>query len=82
MSDRSFVIREQKGKELYDLSDLLNIARSIGKKAFNVERVNVKPEVTRIPDGYVVVICPEHNGHGCSQAHDVVSGKKQPQNAI
>ena len=77
LSERSFVIRG----ELLDLSDLLHIARAIGKKAFNVERVNVKPEVTRIPNGYVVVICPEHNGHGCSQASDVGSKKEGLKNA-
>lgn len=53
---------------LPDLSDVLRIARSEGRKVLNVHKINVKPIVVPYNGkDYLVVVSPEHDGHGCSQ---------------
>ena len=50
-------------RDITDLGDLLHIARAIGRKIFNVDRVNINPQIAYVPNGYVVMVSPqEHNG--------------------
>jgi len=57
---------------LPDLSDLLRIARAEGRKVLKVDRVKVNPVVTSFNGkDYIVVVSPDHNGHGCSKSPDV-----------
>lgn len=58
-----------------DLSDVLRIARTEGRKVLNCEKVNVKPVVYPFQDGYLVVVSPEHDG--CSKASDVGSREQK-----
>lgn len=60
--------------ERHDLSDVLRIARAIGKSFFNVEKVNVLPAVYPTKDGYIVYVRPEGDGH--SKASDVGGREK------
>ena len=56
---------------LPDLSDLLRIARAEGRKVLKVDRVRVNPVVTSFNGkDYIVVVSPEHDGHGCSKPSD------------
>lgn len=60
-----------------DLSDILRIARTEGRKILNVQKVNVKPVVVPYNNGYLVVVSPEHNGVGCSKAPNVGGKRKE-----
>jgi len=57
--ERSLFIEK---RDINDLGDILHIARSIGKKVLNVERVNVNPKIAYFPNGYVVIVSPQHDG--------------------
>jgi len=57
---------------LPDLSDLLRIARAEGRKVLKVDRVKVNPVVLPFNGkDYIVVVSPDHDGHGCSKSLDV-----------
>jgi len=54
---------------LPDLSDVLRIARAEGRKILNVQKIRVSPIVYPYNGkDYLVVVSPEHDGHGCSQS--------------
>jgi len=58
--------------ELPDLSDVLRIARAEGRKVLNVQKIRVSPVVLPYNGkDYIVVVSPEHDGHGCSKSPDV-----------
>ena len=54
-----------------DLEDLLKIARIKGKRILHVDRVNVKPEMYRDGDEYILVVeadkCCKAPRLGCSE---------------
>jgi len=58
--------------ELPDLSDVLRIARAEGRKVLKVQKIRVSPVVLPYNGkDYIVVVSPEHDGHGCSKSSDV-----------
>jgi len=61
---------------LEDLSDVLRIARTEGKKVLNVHRVIVKPLIFPYRENsYLVIVEPEQPG--CCKGFDVEAGKKK-----
>lgn len=58
---------------LYDLGDLLNIARVEGKKILK-QRVRVKPLIFPLGNDYIVMVEPD--GSGCSKVSAVGDREK------
>jgi len=69
MVDKALLIKGP----LHNLSDVLRIARTEGKKLLKVDKVNVKPILhLYTEDSYLVVVSPEE---GCSKDSGV--GKRK-----
>jgi len=49
---------------VFDLGDLVAIARAEGKKALRTEKVRVLPRIFDDPDGNFVVLVEEHSAPG------------------
>lgn len=58
---KPLIIEAGNGK-VTDLSDILRIARTEGKKVLNCHKVNVKPIVIPYGNAYLVVVSPERDG--------------------